>query len=54
MKHVWNNADICTILAALNGSFIVKTLTLEDGTDRLSRNVGKKLPFYAAYSSKRA
>jgi len=23
-------------------------LTLEDGTDRLSRNVGKKLPFYAA------
>jgi hypothetical protein len=22
-------------------------LTLEDGTDKLSRNVGKKLPFYA-------
>jgi hypothetical protein len=27
---------------------------LEDGTDRLSRNVGKKLPFYAAYNRKRA
>ena len=23
-------------------------LTLEDGTDRLSRNVGKELPVYAA------
>jgi hypothetical protein len=26
-------------------------LTLEDGTDRLSRNVGKKIPLYAAYIS---
>ena len=57
MKHVWNNAGICTIFrlqAALNVSFTVKTLTVEDETDRLSRNVGKKLPFYAAYNPKRA
>jgi len=29
-------------------------LILEDGTDRLSRNVGKKLPFCIVYNSKRA
>jgi hypothetical protein len=57
MKHVWNNADICNISglqAALNASFTVKTLTLENGTDRLSRNVRKKLLFYAAYNPKSA
>jgi len=29
--------------AALNISFTVKTLTLEDETNRLSQNLGKKL-----------
>jgi hypothetical protein len=28
--------------------FFLDFLTLEDGTDRLFRNVGKKLTFYAA------
>jgi hypothetical protein len=28
--------------------------TLEDGTNTLSRNVGTKLPFYAASNSKKA
>ena len=28
-------------------SFILDFLTLEDDTDRLSRNVGKELPLYA-------
>jgi len=31
----------------LSGS-IFKVQTLEEGTDRLSRNVGKKLPLHAA------
>jgi hypothetical protein len=29
-------------------TFFLDFLTLEDGTDRLSRNVGTKLPFNAA------
>jgi hypothetical protein len=28
-------------------------LTLEDGADRLSQNVGKKLPLYAAWNPQR-
>ena len=31
-----------------------RRLALEDGTDRLSRNVGKNLQFYAALNLKRA
>jgi len=29
-------------------TFFLEFMTLEDGTDRLSRNVDKKLPLYAA------
>jgi len=32
----------------VNNIFIFAFLTAEDGTDRLSRNVGKKLPLLAA------
>ena len=35
-------------LSHLQGSRIVPSLLLEDGTDMLSRNVGKKLPQLAA------
>ena len=67
MKHSWNDVNICTIFvlqAAINGSFtdVSEQPTgpifddqdpdLADGTDRLSRNVGKKLPFYAVYNPK--
>jgi hypothetical protein len=31
------------------GQEVLDFLTLEDGTDRLSRNVGKKLPLYAMW-----
>jgi nitrous oxidase accessory protein NosD len=34
--------------------FFLDWLTLEDGTDKLSRNVGNKLPMYTAYSLRRA
>jgi len=39
-----------TYRSNLQGSSI---LTLENGTDKLSRNVGEKLPFYAMYNPKR-
>jgi hypothetical protein len=42
-----------TYRSHLQGSFFLDYLTHEDGTDRLSRNVGKKLPFYAAWNRKR-
>ena len=32
--------------------FFLDGLTLQDGTDKLSRNVGSNLPFYAAYKAK--
>jgi len=35
-------------------SGFLEFLTLEDGTDRLSRNVGKKLPIVAAKQPRRA
>jgi ssDNA-specific exonuclease RecJ len=28
--------------------YLLEFFTLEDGTDRLSKNVGEELPFYAA------
>jgi len=34
--------------AAYNDNSLLDFLTLEDGSDRLSRNVGKQLPLYAA------
>jgi hypothetical protein len=40
-------AENCTFLgyyAASSGNLLPTFLTLEDGTKRLSRNVGKKLP----------
>ena len=33
---------------------VKKSKTLEDGTERLSRNVGKNLPLYAAQYPRRA
>jgi len=52
-------AEICALLgyyAATSGNFLptfrdnlsVPSLNTEDGTDRLSRSVGKKLPLVAA------
>jgi hypothetical protein len=42
--------EICTLLGyygALSGSSVPTFLDLEDGTDRLSRNVGRELPLDA-------
>jgi hypothetical protein len=33
---------------------LLDCLALEDGTDKLSRNVGNKIPFHAAQNPKRA
>jgi len=47
-RHEFNGN--CTLLgyyAAGNGNFLA-TLAPEDGTDNLSRNIGKKLPLLAA------
>jgi len=38
--------EVCTLLGPI--------VTLEDGTDRLSRNFGNKLPFYATWNARRA
>jgi len=35
-------------------ALLIAFLTLEDGTDRLSRNVGTELPLYAAEYPRRA
>jgi hypothetical protein len=37
----------------LKGQALRNCFTLEDGTDRLFRNVGKELPFYATYNPER-
>jgi hypothetical protein len=39
---------------AIKEELFLDCLTLEDGTNSLSRNVGKKLPFYAAQNPRRA
>jgi len=36
------------ILKVQEIQIVLDSLTLEDGIDRLSRNVGKELPLYAA------
>jgi hypothetical protein len=38
--------EICALLGFF--FFFLDFLTLEDGTDRLSRNISKELPLYAA------
>jgi hypothetical protein len=40
------DADICALLGLYAEEFL-DFLALADGTDRLSRNVGKELPFDA-------
>jgi hypothetical protein len=35
------------ITSRFSKDLLLGFLTLEDGTDRLSQNVGKELPFYA-------
>ena len=60
VKHIGNeNCALLGCYSASSGNFLPTfrdnqsnflgsvTLTLEDGTDRLSRNVGKKLPLLA-------
>jgi hypothetical protein len=50
MGNEWTNAQAFKILlencALLD--YYARLLTIEDGTDRMSRNVGKELPLYAA------
>jgi len=44
------STETCALLgyyAAYGGNSLPMILTLEDGTVRLSRNVGKDLPLYA-------
>lgn len=45
----WQNVVIFILI-----SHMVDCLTLDDGTHRLSRNVGKKLPVYDAWNTNRA
>jgi len=48
-KCAGRHTVFCNYTASLD--FLTKSknfLTLEDGTDRLSQNVGKELPLYAA------
>jgi len=46
--EVDNNCVILGYYAASSGNFSRTFLTLEVGTDRLSRNVSEKLPLFAA------
>jgi hypothetical protein len=39
---------ILILYTEVQEEFFLACFTLEDGTDRLSRNVGKKIPFSAA------
>jgi len=47
MENIKKCVCVCVCLLSLP-SFILGFLTLGNGTDRLSRNVGKKLPLLAA------
>ena len=42
----WEGGE-CGVSAALERAFVLEILNPEDGTDRLSRNVGKKLSLLA-------
>jgi hypothetical protein len=48
--YTYENYAVLGCYAVSNGDLLstFRVLTLEDGTDRLTRNVGKKLPLLAA------
>lgn len=58
VNHVWFQASAAqrriSVFYRRFGKLFLGCLTLEDGTDGLSRNVGKKIQFYAAHNSTRA
>jgi hypothetical protein len=47
-REVGNNCAILGYYAANSGDFLPTFLTLEDGADRLSRNIVEKLPLLVA------